>query len=91
MPLEVSVPIRMPAAAIQRITRRGATFEPMAELRKLMASLATPTTMPRMAKTAMMTTIAMKRGDMGNRIFTFVRCKVPKRMLQFRYGDVALL
>ena len=34
MPLEVSVPTRMPAAATQRITRRGATFEPRAELRK---------------------------------------------------------
>lgn len=78
MPLEVSVPIRMPAAAIQRITRRGAIFEPMAELRKLMASLVTPTTMPRMARTAMMTTIAMKREDIGDPYFTFVRRKVPK-------------
>ena len=39
------IPTRMPAAAIQSMTRRGATFDPRAELRKLTASLATPTTM----------------------------------------------
>ena len=64
MPLDVSVPTRMPAAAIQRMTRRGAAFDPRAELRKLTASLATPTTMPITASRARMTTIAVNSGDM---------------------------
>ena len=71
MPLEVSVPTRIPAAATQRIVRRGATFEPMAELRKLMASLATPTTMPITARMARMMTMAVNKGDMVKYLFRF--------------------
>ena len=64
MPLEVTVPNRMPIEATSRMVFMGAAFEPMAELRKLTASLATPTTMPITASRARMTTIAVNSGDM---------------------------
>ena len=51
--------------------RRGATFEPMAELRKLMASLATPTTMPITARMARMMTMAVNKGDIVEYLFRF--------------------
>ena len=70
MPLDVSVPTRMPAAAIQSMTRRGATFDPRAELRKLTASLATPTTMPITASRPMTMTMLVNRGL----IWSFVVC-----------------
>ena len=63
MPLEVSVPMRMPAEATHRIVRRGATFDPRAALRKLTASLASPTTMPSTASTASTMTMKVNRGD----------------------------
>ncbi len=49
MPLDVITPSRMPSDATESITRREAAFEPNAELRKLTASLDTPTTIPRIA------------------------------------------
>ena len=42
-PFDVSVPAIMPREATIRTTHRAATLEPMLELRKLTASLATPT------------------------------------------------
>ena len=44
MPLENVAPTSIPIEAMTIITLNGATFEPMAELRKFTASLLTPTT-----------------------------------------------
>ena len=62
IPFDVSTPIIIPTAATVRITFLLATFEPRAELRKLTASLLTPTTRSRIASTAKMTTITVKIG-----------------------------
>jgi hypothetical protein len=43
MPLEKVEPTITPSPAIARIILKGATLEPIAELRKLAASLVTPT------------------------------------------------
>ncbi len=43
MPLDDMTPRMMPTEATARIVRMPAAFEPMAELRKLTASLVTPT------------------------------------------------
>jgi len=43
IPVENVAPTTIPSAAINIITFNGATFEPMAEFRKLTASLLTPT------------------------------------------------
>ena len=50
MPLDDSVPNSTPALAIMRIVRKEAAFEPTAELRKLTASLLTPTIKSAMAR-----------------------------------------
>jgi hypothetical protein len=59
MPLDVSVPTRIPIDATIRITRRGAAFDPIAELRKFTASLVTPTKRPETASTARMAIITV--------------------------------
>jgi hypothetical protein len=43
MPLEKREPAKMPKLATTNMVRKGATFDPMAELRKFTASLLTPT------------------------------------------------
>lgn len=43
IPAEDNAPTNIPAVAIHIIVRNGATLDPMAELRKLTASLPTPT------------------------------------------------
>ena len=59
MPLEVTVPNRMPIEATSRMVFMGAAFEPMAELRKLTASLETPTKRPETARIPRITTITV--------------------------------
>ncbi len=49
MPLEKVTPARMPRLAMTMITVRGATREPIEGVRKLTASLLTPTMMSKMA------------------------------------------
>jgi len=56
MPLEKVAPTTIPRAAIIIITRSGATFEPIAEFRKLTASLLTPTTRSEIASANRTTT-----------------------------------
>ena len=56
IPLEKTAPMSTPNAATVRITLKGAALEPMDELRKLTASLLTPTTRSVMARTNKMTT-----------------------------------
>ena len=50
IPLDVTAPMMIPIEAIIRITFLGAAFEPIAELRKLTASLVTPTNRPATAR-----------------------------------------
>ncbi|MPM32362.1 hypothetical protein SDC9_78924 [bioreactor metagenome] len=57
IPLENKVPSNTPTDATVRITHRGATFEPILELRKFTASLATPTLKSSIAKPSNMITI----------------------------------
>ena len=52
MPLEKTAPIKTPRLATIIMVRKEITLEPMAELRKLIASLLTPTTMSAIARTA---------------------------------------
>ncbi len=59
MPLEVIVPSRIPTEAMVKMTLREAALEPIAELRKLTASLETPTTRPRIARISKMTTMTV--------------------------------
>ena len=49
MPLEKSDPANTPSEAITKIVRNEATLDPIAEFRKLTASLLTPTTRSTMA------------------------------------------
>ncbi len=63
MPLENSDPRIIPTDATAIIIYRGAAFEPMAELRKLEASLDTPTTSPVTARAARTARITVKRGS----------------------------
>lgn len=58
MPVDVTVPMTIPNEATAMMTFRGATREPIAELRKLAASFITPIKRPVMARTAM--TISIK-------------------------------
>ena len=50
IPLEKEAPMRIPSAATAIIAFREAALAPMAEFRKLTASLLTPTTRSEMAK-----------------------------------------
>ena len=50
IPLEVRAPMMIPIEAMSIITFLGAAFEPIAELRKLTASLVTPTKRPATAR-----------------------------------------
>ena len=59
IPLEVIAPMIMPIEAIRRMIFRGAAFEPNAELRKLTASLVTPTNSPDTASAARMIRITV--------------------------------
>jgi len=52
IPVENKVPNINPILATNIITQRGATLEPIAELRKFTASLLTPTINPMTAKTS---------------------------------------
>jgi hypothetical protein len=60
IPLEKVAPNTMPTAAIIMIITKGATLEPMAEFRKLTASLLTPTTRSDTANTMRIMTISRK-------------------------------
>lgn len=55
MPFEKSEPAKIPKLAMNKIMRKEATFEPMAELRKFTASLLTPTIKSTPAATISMT------------------------------------
>ena len=61
IPLENIEPSTTPALATNNMVRRGATFEPIAELRKLTASLLTPTIRSIMATTKRMTSNTVKK------------------------------
>lgn len=56
MPADESAPTKIPAVAIHIIVRKGATLEPIAELRKFTASLPIPTIRSDTANIANMTT-----------------------------------
>ena len=75
MPLEKVTPARMPRPATVRMTARGATREPMEELRKLTASLLTPTKMAKMANRPRMPT-PMVRSSMV--MFAYLLCAIAK-------------
>jgi hypothetical protein len=51
-PLEYTAPTKMPRLAKIMIVLREIAFDPMAEFKKFMASLLTPTTKSAIAKTA---------------------------------------
>ena len=56
IPLENMTPVIMPRLATVKMTKRGATCDPMAEFRKFTASLVTPTIRSKTANTIKMTT-----------------------------------
>jgi hypothetical protein len=57
IPLEKSEPIKTPSEATVKIAQSGATLEPILELRKLTASLATPIIRSKTAKPSRTMTI----------------------------------
>ena len=57
MPLLIAAPAKTPIAAMVTMVRNFATLAPMAEFRKLTASLLTPTTRSKTARTMRKTTI----------------------------------
>ena len=57
IPLENTAPNKIPTAATAMITRKEATFDPMAEFKKFTASLLTPTIKSEAANKNKMTTI----------------------------------
>jgi len=57
MPVEKVAPMRTPRAAMVKITHLGAALDPMAELRKLTASLVTPTMRSEIARAKRITTM----------------------------------
>ena len=69
MPLDVTTPTMIPAEATSRIVRMVAALEPIAELRKLTASLVTPTKRPETARIPRITTITVYISLIGCRIW----------------------
>ena len=82
IPLENIVPNIMPTDATVRITHMGATFEPILELRKFTASLATPTVKSSTANPSSITTTMRKIGSMKN-YFGNLWCKNQWFFLKF--------
>ena len=59
MPLDVTTPMTIPTDATSRMVRIEAALEPSAELRKLTASLVTPTKRPETARMPRMPTMTV--------------------------------
>ena len=85
IPLEKSVPTRIPILATMRIVFHEATLEPIAEFRKLTASLATPTIRSRIANRKRRIRIHWKRLMCKKSILVFVR-KNKKTTSQKRHS-----
>ena len=80
IPLLIAAPMNTPAEAMMMIVRNGATLVPMAELRKLTASLLTPTDRSKMASRNRKTT------TQRNKISISVSCLI---LLQITLNDVS--
>ncbi|MBA7584814.1 hypothetical protein ES708_26776 [subsurface metagenome] len=84
MPLEKVTPQRIPAAATINKIRRGATFAPIAEFRKLTASLLTPTIKSDIA--SIKRTITMSRKTLSI-IYRFqgIKINLAGKIIIFQY------